>query len=122
MTSLARLLLLSQILAVPMRAQTIKQADYPIQYEVMNTAKSGSLVIEKFCSMTLRDRAKPNEALNVQRKGYGSCQVPDRGKVLRGRQNQKKSEIELLMPEAKGKVRVENWQIIGTVEINPNPA
>jgi hypothetical protein len=116
------LLFVFQLLAIPAWAGTIKDADYPIQYEVINTNKSGTLVIEKFCSMTLRDRAKPNVALNVQRKGYGSCHVLDSGKVFRGRQNQKKSEIELVIREGKGKARVEDWHIIGTVEINPNPA
>jgi hypothetical protein len=121
-SSFALLLFVFQLLAIPTRAETIKDADYPIQYEVMNTNKSGNLVIEKFCSMTLGDRAKPNVALNVQRKGYGSCHVLDSGKVFRGRQNQKKNEIELVIREGKGKARVEDWHIIGTVEINPNPA
>lgn len=120
--SFALLLFVFQILAVPIRAGTIKEADYPLQYEVMDSSKSGTLVIEKFCSMTLRDRAKPNVALTVERKGYGSCHVLASGKVFRGRQNQKKDEIELVIPEDKGKARVEDWHIIGIVDINPHPA
>jgi len=111
--SFALLLFVLQILAVPIRAGTIKEADYPIQYEVMNTSKS--------CSMTLRDQAKPNVALNVQRKGYASCRGLDSGKVFRGRQNQKKNEIELVIPVDKGRARLQDWQIIGIVDINPNP-
>jgi hypothetical protein len=120
-SSFALLFFVFQIVAVPIRAGDIKEADYPVQYEVLNTSKSGTLVIEKFCSMTLRDRAKPNVALNVEKKGYGSCHVPDNGKVFHGRQNQKKNEIELVIPEDKGKARVEDWQIIGTTDINPSP-
>ena len=120
-SSFALLFFVFQILAVPIRAGDIKEADYPVQYEVLNTSKSGTLVIEKFCSMTLRDRAKPNVALNVQKKGYGSCHVLDNGKIFHGRQNQKKNEIELVIPADKGKARVEDWQITGTVDINPSP-
>ena len=39
---------------------TIKEADYPVEYEVENTSKTAKLVIEKRCSMTLRDRANTN--------------------------------------------------------------
>jgi len=78
----------------------------------MNTTKSDKLVVEKFCSMTLRDQAKTNVAINVSKKGYGSCQVLPNGKVFHGRQNQKKNEIELVIPaEKKDKARVEDWQM-----------
>jgi hypothetical protein len=120
-TSFAALLFAVQILAGPIWAGDIKEADYPIQYEVMNTTKSDKLVVEKFCSMTLRDQAKTNVAINVSKKGYGSCQVLPNGKVFHGRQNQKKNEIELVIPaEKKDKARVEDWQIVGTVDITPS--
>jgi hypothetical protein len=119
--SFALLALTLPIAAAPVRAGgTIKEADYPVQYEVMNTSKSDTLVIEKFCSMTLRDRAKVNVAINVQRKGYGSCRVLDKGKVFKGRLNQKKNEIELVIPEDKGKAMVEDWQVTGTVDLTPS--
>src|SRR5580658_3732237 len=99
---------------------SIKEADYPNQYEVMNTSKTSKLMVEKSCAMTLRDKAKPNVAVNVFKKGYGSCQILDSGKVFHGRLNQKKNEIELVKPEEKDKARVEEWQIIGTVDITPS--
>ena len=109
------------ILTVPIWAKgSIKEADYPNQYEVMNTSKTSKLMVEKSCSMTLRDRAKPNVALNVFKKGYGSCQILDNGKVFHGRLNQKKNEIELVIPEEKDKARVEEWEIVGTVDITPS--
>lgn len=119
--SFALLLFALPILAVAAWAGgTIKEADYPIQYEVMSTSKSDTLVIEKFCAMTLRDKAKTSVAINVQKKGYGSCHVLDKGKVFRGRLNQKKNEIELVIPENKGKATVEDWQVTGTVDITPS--
>jgi hypothetical protein len=118
---LALSLLALQILVVPLRAGDIKEVDYPVQYEVMDTGKSQSMVIEKVCSMTLRDKAKPDVAINVQRKGYGSCHVPDSGKVFRGRENDKKNAIDLVILVGEDKARIETWQIIGTVEITPNP-
>lgn len=119
--SFALLLLVLPILAIPIWAKgTIKEADYPNQYEVMNTNKTSKLMVEKSCSMTLRDKAKPNVAVNVFKKGYGSCQILDNGKVFHGRLNQKKNEIELVIPEDKDKARVEEWQIIGTVDLTPS--
>lgn len=122
--ALLLLFVVFQILNVPARAGTIKEADYPVQYEVVNASKSGAWVIEKFCSMTLRDPAKPNVALNVERKGYGSCHVPDSGEVFRGRQNQKRNQIELVIPVGTEKARIEQWQITSTVDIKPisNPS
>ena len=120
-TSYTALLFAVQILAYPIWAGDIKEADYPVQYEVMNTTKSDKLVVEKFCSMTLRDQAKTNVAIYVSKKGYGSCPVLPNGKVFHGRQNQKKNEIELVIPaEKKDKARVEDWQIVGTVDITPS--
>jgi len=118
--SFALLLLVLPILAVAVRAGDIKEADYPVQYQVMDTSKSATLVIEKFCSMTLIDKAKPNVAINVERKGYGSCQVLDKGEVFRGRRNEKKNEIELVITVGKDKARVEDWQITSIVDITPS--
>ncbi len=112
------------LLMVPVPALangTIKEADYPVQYEVMNGSKTTKLVIEKQCSMTLRDRAKTNVDLNVARTGFGSCHVLEKSKVYRGRENQKKNQIELVILVGEDKARVENWQIVGTVTY-PAPA
>jgi hypothetical protein len=119
--SIAVGLCLLAIFAAPLRASDIKESDYPNQYEVLMSSKSSKLVIDKSCSMTLRDKAKPNVAINVAKSGYGSsCQILDNGKVYRGRPNTKKNELELVIPaEKKDKAKVENWQIVGSVDINP---
>jgi len=118
--SLAAVLCLLPIAAAPVRAGGVKDSDYPNQYEVINTNKSSELVVKKSCSMTLRDKAKPNVAIDVAKNGYGSCQLLDQGKVYRGRQNTKKNELELVITgDKKDKDRVEIWQIVGTVDINP---
>ena len=117
--SLSRLLFLLQILAVPTWAGDIKEVDYPNQYEVMSSGKTDKLMVEKVCSMTVRNRANTNVILNVWRKVYGSCHVLDSGKVYRGRENEKKNEIELVIPIGEDKARVEDWQIIGIVNVNP---
>jgi hypothetical protein len=105
----------------PLRADDIKEVDYPVQYEVMETTKSQTMVIQKVCSMTLRDKAKPNVAINVTRKGVGSCHIPDSGTVFHGRQNDKKNQIELVILVGEDKARIEAWQIVGTVQMTPNP-
>jgi len=105
--------------AVPLWASDIKEADYPVQYEVMTTGKDSKLVVSKQCSMTLRDKAKPDTAINVWKKGIGSCQVLDSGKVYRGRENEKKNEIEIVIPISDSKARVEAWQIVGKIDLKP---
>jgi hypothetical protein len=117
---LAPLLLGLQVLTAPIVAGTIKEADYPVQYEVVSASKAGEPAVGKSCSMTLRDQAQTKVVVNVWKKGLGACQVPDSGKVYRGRVNQKKNEIELVIPVGTDKARVEEWQIIGTVDINPS--
>jgi hypothetical protein len=97
----------------------IREADYPNQYEVMSTSKTDKLA-GRDCTLTLRDRAKPNVSLNVWRKGSGSCKEFDNGKVFRGRENDKKNVIELVIPVGESKARVEEWQLIGSV--GPSPA
>lgn len=117
---LAALLCLLPIFAAPVRASGIKESDYPKQYEVISADKSSKLKIEKSCSMTLRDKAQPNVAINVAHSGYGSCQLLDKGKVYQGRENTKKNELELLITGSKKeKARVEDWHILGTVDITP---
>jgi hypothetical protein len=117
---LALLLLVLPILSVPVRAGgEIKEADYPNQYEVTDTSKGSKVLVEKSCSMTLRDKAKPDVVINVSKKGYGSCQLLDNGKVYRGRLNDKKNEIEIVIPVGVTKARVEGWQITGTVDAKP---
>ena len=115
----AVIVLALQILAVPARASDIKESDYPVQYEVMMTGKDSKLVVDKQCSMTLRDKSKPDTAINVSRRGIGACQVLDNGKVYKGRENTKKNEIEIVMPVGDKKARVEIWQIDGKVDLQP---
>jgi hypothetical protein len=109
--SLALVLLVSQILAVPVWADDIKEADYPIHYEVVNTDKTDKFVVQKICSMTLRDQADMKVNFTVSKTGIGSCHVLDSGKVYNGRRNDKKNEIELVIPVGEDKARVESWQI-----------
>lgn len=114
---LVSLVMLNTVL--PLRATDIKESDYPVQYEVMMTGKDSKLVVDKQCSMTLRDKSKPDTAINVSRRGIGSCQVLDNGKVYKGRENTKKNEIEIVLPVSDNKARVEIWQIDGKVDLQP---
>jgi hypothetical protein len=97
---------------------TIKGDDYPVVYEVMDNGKKGGAG-DKSCSMVLRDQSQTKVAMNVSRKGVGACHVLDSGKTYRGRVNQKKNEIELVVLIGTDKARVEDWQIDGTVDIKP---
>jgi len=108
--SFATLLIAFQILTALIWAETVNEKDYPVQYQVMNSSK-------KPCTMTLRDQAKQDVAIDVSRNG--SCPPLDKGKIYRGRQNEKKNEIELLIPADKGKARIEEWHIDGIVNITP---
>ncbi len=94
---------------------TIKGDDYPVVYEVMDNGKKGGG--DKSCSMVLRDQSQTKVAMNVSRKGLGGCHVLDSGKTYRGRVNEKKNEIELVVLTGTDKARVEDWQIDGTVDI-----
>ncbi len=123
LASIAALWFGLQMAPVPALARgTIKEADYPVEYEVVNSSKTAKRVIEKQCSMTLRNRARTNVDLNVERIGFGSCHVLENGKVYRGRQNQKQNQIELVILVGEDKARIENWQIVGTVNYAPSPA
>lgn len=97
-------------------AATIDEADYPIQYEVMNTSKVGAVMIGNFCTMSLRDQSKPTVVFVVMRKGYGACHVWDSGTVFHGRRE--KNKIQILTHDDKGKLKVEDWPITGTVAVN----
>ena len=108
--SLAASLIAFLVLAAPIWAETINQKDYPVQYQVMNSSK-------KPCTVILRDQAKQDVAINVSRNG--ACHPLDKGKIYRGHQNEKKNEIELLIPGDKGKARVEEWHLDGIVDITP---
>jgi len=110
---------LSALLPASSRASDIKEADYPVQYEVTMAAKDSKLAVDKQCTMTLVDKAKPDTAINVWKKGFGSCQLLDQGKVYRGRENDKKNEIEIVIPVGETKARIETWQIGGTVDLKP---
>jgi hypothetical protein len=113
--SLAAFLFVFQLLIATGWADDIKQADYPIHYEVLSTGKTDKLVIPKACSMTLRYRAHPNVIISVSRMRIGSCHVFDTGQVYNGRQDEKKNAIELVIPVGEDKARVENWHIEATV-------
>jgi hypothetical protein len=103
------------VVAAVVWAATPDEADYPVQYEVMNTSTVGSWMIGNFCTMSLRDRANAGMAFIVQRRGHGSCHVWDSGTVLHGRRE--KNEIRLLVRDDKGKLKVEHWPIAGTVAL-----
>ena len=85
------------LFAVPMLALaawaggTIREADFPTQYQVVDTAQNGKLPVEKSCTMTLRDPAKPNVDINVWKRGVVSCKPLDSGKSYRGRLNEKRT-------------------------------
>jgi len=122
LTSIAALWFAVQIASLPARAGgTIKEADYPIEYEVASSGKTAKMAIRETCSMTLHDRAKPNTDLNVQRSGIGPCHVLQNGMVYRGRENQKENRIELVILVGKDKARIENWRIVGTVSKASSP-
>lgn len=120
--SLAALLFGVPMISAPVLANgTIKEADYPVQYEVVNGSKSARLGVEKQCSMTLHDKAKENVDLNVARSGIGGCHLLENGKIYRGRENQKENRIEIVILVGQDKARIENWQIVGTVNNTPSP-
>lgn len=122
LTCIAALLFVVPMATVPVLARgTIKEADYPVEYEVVNTRETAKPVIEKQCSMTLRDRSKTDVYLNVERTGYGACHLLENGKVYRGRENQNKNRIEIVITVGEDKARIENWQIIGTTNSISSP-
>jgi len=98
--------LLLALLSVPLRAATHDEADYPVQFEVMNAKLSWHLLGDT-CAMTVRDLASPGVNVTVERKS-DSCEVPNI-KILHGRRVN--SRIQLLVPNDKGKLTVENWAI-----------
>jgi hypothetical protein len=108
------------LVAITAHAAPPNDADYPAQYAVINTIKVGSLMIGKFCTMSLRDQAVPTVAFIVQRRGYGGCHVWDAGTVFQGRRQ--KNSIKLLTKDDKGELKVEDWPITGTVAISAPPA
>jgi hypothetical protein len=95
-------------------AETINEADYPEQYEVMNGNTIKSLMIGNFCTMALRSPANTNLIFIVQKRGHGGCHVPDAGTTLHGRRD--KNEIQVLTRDEKGKLKVEKWPIVSTSE------
>jgi len=113
--SLAAFLFVFQALIATGWADDIKQADYPIHYEVLSTSKTDKLAIQKVCTMTLRDRANLNVIISVSRTRIGPCHDLDTSKVYDGRQDEKKNAIELVIPVGEAKARVESWHVDGTV-------
>jgi len=105
---------------IPAVAAPPSEADYPAQYAVVTTIKVGSLIIGKFCTMSLRDEAKPTIGFIVQRRGYGGCHVWDAGTVFHGRRE--RNSIKLLTKDDKGELKVEDWPITGTLAISAPPA
>jgi hypothetical protein len=100
-------------------ADDIKEADYPVHYEVLSAGLTDKMAIQKVCTMTLRDRANPNVIISVSRTRIGVCRDLDAGHVYNGRQDAKKNAIEIVIPVGDAKARVESWHIDGTVS-NPH--
>jgi hypothetical protein len=117
--SFAAFLLAFQLLTAIAWADDIREADYPIHYEVLSGSKTDKLLIQKVCSMTLRDQANADVIITVSRKRIGSCQVLPDGEVYNGRQNGEKNAIELVIPVGEDRARIESWHIDATVK-NPH--
>lgn len=114
----AVVLLVFQLFTVAAWADSIKEADYPIHYEVLSASKSANLAIQKVCMMTLRDQANADVTITVSRKRIGSCDVLPGGEAYNGRQNVENNAIELVIPVGADRARVERWHIDSTVK-NP---
>jgi len=112
--SLLAFLFVFQLLTATGWADDIKEADYPVHYEVLSASKADKVVIEKVCSMALRDQANANVIIKVSRKRIGSCPVLPTGKVYNGRQNEKKNAVEIVIPVGENRARVETWHIDAT--------
>jgi len=116
--SFAAFLLVFQSLTATVWADDIKEADYPVHYEVLSASKTDKLMVQKVCSMALRDQANTNVIISVSRKRIDSCHVLPSGKIYNGRQNAEKNAIELVIPVGENRARVESWHIDATVK-NP---
>ena len=116
--SIAAFLFVFQLFTAIGWADDIKEADYPVHYEVLSASKADKIAIEKVCSMELRDQANANVIITVSRKRIGSCSVLPSGKVYNGRQNREKNTIELVIPVGENKARVESWHIDAAIK-NP---
>ena len=116
--SYAAFLFVFQLLTATGWADDIKEADYPVHYEVLSGSKVDKVVIQKVCSMALRDQANTNVIITVSRKRIGFCPVLPSGGVYNGRQNGKKNAIELVIPVGENKAKVESWHIDSTIK-NP---
>ena len=114
--SFAAFLLVFHLLTLTGWADDIREADYPVHYEVLSASKTDKLVIQKICSMTLRDQANANVIISVSRTRIGSCHVLPSGKVYNGRQNGGKNAIELVIPVGENRARVESWHIDATLK------
>jgi hypothetical protein len=114
--SVAAFFLVFHLLTAIGWADDIKQADYPVHYEVLNVSKIDKLVVQKVCSMALRDQANANVIITVSRKRIGSCPVFPSGNVYNGRQNGEKNAIELVIPVGENRARVESWHIDSAVK------
>ena len=97
--------MLLALLAAPIWAATHDEADFPVQYEVMNAKLSWHLVGD-ICTMTMRDLANPGVSFDIERNS-DTCDVP-KVKILHGRRV--KSKIQLLRNN-RGKLTVQNWEI-----------
>ena len=116
--SFAAFLFVFQLLTATGWADDIKEADYPVHYEVLSASKADKVVIQKVCSMALRDQANANVIITVSRKRIGSCSVLPSGRVYNGRQNREKNSVELVIPVGENRARVESWHIDATFK-NP---
>jgi hypothetical protein len=116
--SFAAFFFVIQLLAATGWADDIKEADYPVHYEVLSASMTDKVVIQKVCSMALRDQANANVTITVSIKRIGSCPVLPSGRVYNGRQNGEKNAIELVIPVGENRARVESWHIDATLK-NP---
>jgi hypothetical protein len=107
-----------QFLTATVWADDIKEADYPIHYEVLSGSKTHKLMIQKVCSMTLEDQTDASIIINVSRNRLVSCHVLLDGEVYNGRQNREKNTIELVIPVGEDRARIESWHIDAIVK-NP---
>jgi hypothetical protein len=107
------------VVSLTVFADTPNEADYPVQYEVMNANTVGNWMSGNFCTIALRDQAPNGLRFIVQKRGHGACHTPDSGTILHGRRE--KDEIWLLVRDDGGRLKTERWPIVSTSEAHVHP-